>query len=115
MNKSENIKAFDAALKENKELLDKFNAAAKRIMENKEAESDAGLIVKAAAEIGFTLTEAEIERQMANTQEIGDEELANVAGGNNDSNTFEVEYTWCWLNVGCYYISRTDICTENFF
>ena len=49
MSKSENILAFEAALKENKELFEKFTAAKKRIAENKEAASDGELLVKAAA------------------------------------------------------------------
>ena len=81
MSKSENIKAFEAALKENKELQEKFAAAQKRIMENKEASSNGEVLVKAAAEIGYTLTMAELERAFAQIQELNDEELGQVAGG----------------------------------
>ena len=81
MSKSENILAFEAALKENKELREKYEAAQKRIIENKEAESDGEVLVKAAAEVGFTLTLEELERAMAQYQELNDEELEDVAGG----------------------------------
>jgi predicted ribosomally synthesized peptide with nif11-like leader len=82
MSKSENMIAFELALKESKELREKFVAAQKRIAENKEASNDVELLVKAAAEVGHTLTVAEIERAIAQAQEINDEDLAKVAGGN---------------------------------
>ena len=44
MSKSENMLAFEAALKENKELQEKFEAAAKRMTENKEAQGNEVLI-----------------------------------------------------------------------
>ena len=81
MSKSENILAFEAALKESKELQEKYAAAQKRISEAKEASSDGELIVKAAAEIGFTLTVAELERALAQVEELNEEELGNVSGG----------------------------------
>jgi predicted ribosomally synthesized peptide with nif11-like leader len=82
MSKSENMIAFELALKESKELREKFVAAQKRIAENKEASNDVELLVKAAAAVGYTLTVAEIERAIAQAQEINDEDLAKVAGGN---------------------------------
>ena len=80
--KSENMIAFELALKERKELREKFVAAQKRIAENKEASNDVELLVKAAAEVGYTLTVVEIERAIAEAQEISDEDMAKVAGGN---------------------------------
>ena len=82
MSKSETLLAFEAALKNSKELQEKFAAAMKRIAENKEAASDAELLVKAAAEVGFTLNTAEMERLIAQMQEISDEDLSKVAGEN---------------------------------
>ena len=87
MSKSENILAFEAALQGSKELQEKFVAAQKRIFENKEAEGHAEVVVKAAAEVGFTLTVAEVERTIAEAQELSEEELGNVAGGATSS--------WC--------------------
>ena len=81
MSKSESFLAFEAALKDSKELQEKFIAAQKRIIENKEAASDGEVIVKAAAEIGFTLTIEELERALAQAEELNEEELGNVSGG----------------------------------
>ena len=99
MDNFENIKAFEAALKENKELQETFKAAKKRIAENKEAASDAELLVKAAAEVGFVLTVAEIDRAMAEAQELNDEELEIVSGGGSG---------WCWKDYGCVIIFEID-------
>ena len=90
MSKSENILAFEAALKENKDLREQYEAALKRIAENKEAASDGEVLAKAAAEVGFTLTMAELERAMAQAQKLDDEDLAQVSGG-----TDEEEWIWC--------------------
>ena len=81
MSKSENIKALEAALQESKELQENFETAAKRIMENKEASCDGELLVKAAAEVGYTLNVAELERAFAQIQELSDEELGQISGG----------------------------------
>ena len=99
MNKSENILAFEAALKENKELFEKFTAAKKRITENKEASGNSEMLVKAAAEIGFTLTMEELERAFAQNQELSDEELDQVSGGQGG---------WCWKDYGCVIVYEID-------
>ena len=115
MSKSESILAFEAALQESKELQEKFVAAQKRIIENKEAESDGELLVKAAAEVGFTLTMEELERAMAQKQELNDEELDNVAGG--ASNTQNL----CWKDYSCSFVyhhdstDKDDFCALNYF
>ena len=97
MSKSENIKAFEAALKEDKELRETYEAALKRIVEKKEASSDGEVMVKAAAEVGFTLTEAELERAMAQAQELSDEDLEQVSGG-----IQEGEWVWCLDIFYCF-------------
>ena len=81
MSKSENLLAFEAALKESRELQEAFETAKKRIAENKEAASDSEMLAKAAAEVGYTLSVAEIDRVLAEAQEISDEDLETVSGG----------------------------------
>ena len=105
MSKSENLLAFEAALKESKELQEKFAAAQKRIAENKEASSDGELLVKAAAEIGFTLSMEELERAFAQDQELSDEELDNVVGGVNNGSAND---TWCVKDYACYFVYKHD-------
>ena len=84
MGKFENILTFEAALQGSKELQEKFASAKARIAESGEAASDAELLVKAAAEVGYTLTVEELERAIAQAQEVNEEELAKVAGGIGD-------------------------------
>ena len=60
MSKSENILAFEAALKESKELQEKFEVSRKRIIDNKEAVSDLNsqlfLIIMQALVIGLLIS-----------------------------------------------------------
>ena len=105
MSKSENIKAFEAALKESKELQEKFETAKKRIAENKDAASDSEMLVKAAAEVGYTISVAEVERAFAQNQELSDEELDKVAGG--------CIYCMCWMDYGCFLLYKTSRLPSN--
>ena len=100
MSKSENIKAFETALKEDKDLRETYEAALERIVENKEASSDGEVMVKAAAEVGFTLTEAELERAMAQAQELSDEDLEQVSGGSKEG-----EWVWCLDIFYCFAVA----------
>ena len=81
MSQFENIVAFEAALKESKELQEKFEAAKKRIVENNGATNKAELLAKAATEVGFALNVADLERAIAEAQELSEEELEQVSGG----------------------------------
>lgn len=91
MSKFESLVAFEAALQESRELQEKFEAAKKRIAENKEAKTHTELLVKAAAEVGYTLIESELERALAQAQEVNEEELAKVAGGTGDTKSSDGE------------------------
>ena len=97
MSNSENLVAFEVALREDKNLQEKFEAAKKRIAENGEASGDADLLVKAASAVGFTFCIADLERNMAQSQELIDDELEIITGGID---------TWCWRNYGCYLIYK---------
>ena len=103
MSKSENILAFEAALNENAELREKFTAAEKRIYSNKEAENLGELLVKSAAEVGYTLSVTELERAFAQAQELSEEELDKVAGGT------EKNDDWCVFSYHCFaFFLHTD-------
>jgi predicted ribosomally synthesized peptide with nif11-like leader len=70
-------------------------------VENKEASSDGEVLVKAAAEVGFTLTMEELERFFAQSQELCDEDLDKVAGGAAAKND-----DGCWFDHHCYIIIK---------
>ena len=108
MSKSETIKAFEAALHESKELQEKFVAAQKRIVENKEASSDSEVLVKAAAELGFTLAMEELERVAAQAEELNDEELKQVSGGFSGGDYAPDNYATCLGAYYCHYVWAHD-------
>ena len=79
--RSENIKKFEEALSADENLRNKYEAALKKIADEKLAESDGEAMVKAAKELGFEISIDEMERYFASIQELDDEELENAAGG----------------------------------
>ena len=82
MGNFDNIKAFENAMNESAELREKFEAAEDRIYKNKEAANIGDLLSKAASEVGFTLSAAEIEQAFAQSRELSDDDLSSVSGGN---------------------------------
>lgn len=108
MSKSKNLEAFEAALKESRELQEKFAVAQKRIFENNEVNGNAEAVVKAASEIGFTLTVAEVERSIAEMQELNEEDLEKIAGGVESSFPGDVSYNF---KDGC---SSVYFCRSSF-
>ena len=92
----ENVKKFEQALRENKELAEQFAGELKRITEERSAGNDAEAMAKAAQALGFDLTAADFEKASAETQEIDPEELQQTAGG------------FCWGDYDCYTIYHHD-------
>ena len=79
--KSENIIKFEETLSKDESLRTKYEAALKKIADEKLAGSDGEAMVKAAKELGFEISIDEMERYFASIQELDDEELENAAGG----------------------------------
>ena len=100
MGKSDNILKFEEALRDDPEKQKAFEEALEKIAEEKSVESESEAFVKAAKELGFDLTIEEIERSFAEKQEMGDDELDEVAGGK-----------WCWKNNTCMFVYNTVECT----
>ena len=82
--KSENIKKFEEALSADETLKGRYEAALKKIADEKLAGSDGEAMVKAAKELGFEISIDEMERYFAVIQELDDAELGNAAGGRAD-------------------------------
>ena len=95
MSKSEELLRLERDLNEQPELKEKLNAECKRIAEAKEAQNDGEVMVKAAAALGYTITQEELERLTAAAQELDPDELMNAAGGwdtlPSDENGFKVD------------------------
>ncbi len=99
MGKSDNIINFEEALKK-KENKEKFEAALKKIAEEKSAGSNNEAVVKAAKEIGFDISIEELERSYAEKQEMNDDELDKVAGGRKCTCSYECPVIYYHENPG---------------
>ncbi|MBP3866428.1 MAG: Nif11-like leader peptide family RiPP precursor [Eggerthellaceae bacterium] len=75
------IKAFEAALRADEELRQKFQDAMRRIAESDEKLHEQEVIVAAARELGYEFTIEELDRSRAEVQELDDAELEAVTGG----------------------------------
>ncbi len=80
MGKSDNIIKFEEVLKA-KDKREAYEAALKKIVEEKSAKSDGEAIQKAAKVLGFDLSREDLERSYAAKQDMDDDELDAVAGG----------------------------------
>ncbi len=81
MNKTPEMVRMEADLAASEELRGKFDAAMKRIAEAGQARSDGEVFEKAAAELGYHVTAAELERLSAEDEAVSPDELALLAGG----------------------------------
>lgn len=81
MSKSEEIIKFETALRASEEMRKKYEEACERIARETEGQSEGEVMSKAAAELGYTVSAADIERSMADSQELDLDELEKVAGG----------------------------------
>ena len=100
MSRFEEIKRFDAALNASEELRRDFEETCARIAKEGEARSDSEIMAKAAAELGFNISAADLERSAAELQELDLDELENVAGGGGtDEHGFD---TFCITAWHCF-------------
>ena len=95
---NEELKQFDEELKTSKDLQKKFEEALKRIEENGEAKSDGDVVVRAAAELGYTFTVGDLERAKAGDEKLDADELEQLSGGSLDWSTL------CAVNYACFSI-----------
>lgn len=88
MGKSDNIIKFEEALNNDSAKRKAYEEELIKNEANSKSVSDA--MVKSAKAIGFDLTQEEVERCLAEKQEMADDELDKVAGG------------WCWIDDTCH-------------
>ena len=81
MNKTAEMIRMEADMAASEELRGKLEAAMKRIAEAGEAKSDGEIFEKAAAELGYHITAAELERLSAENEAVSPDELDQAAGG----------------------------------
>lgn len=95
---NDHLKKLEAALRENRELAEKFEAELKRINEEKLAANEREAFAKAANTLGFELTAADLEKAAAAAQQLDPEELDKVSGGGGEA----PDDDWCLFDYSCY-------------
>ena len=129
LNNNTELNRLEEALRSDEELSKKLEEAIKRIAESGKAKNDGEVMVKAAAELGFSITMEDLERAKAASEELSDDELDNVAGGTSfstkdnlghDDQCYTLWHCWtitchtettthnedCWSNFMCCFINH---------
>ena len=104
---TENLRKIEAALRGDKALAEEFKAELKRLVEEKSIANKGEAAVKAAQEVGFDVTLADLEKVKAAAQELDPEEMSKVAGGGNDFAPAEETGT-CFVNYNNFLTGPTD-------
>ena len=78
---SEEMIRFAKDLNEKEDLKEKLDEVTRKLLEDKKAESDGELMVKAAEELGYHFTIADLEQSKAEAEALDPEDLAAVSGG----------------------------------
>ena len=104
---TENVKKFEKALREDEDLRARFAAEFKRISEEKSAGNDCEAYVKAAKALGFDLSLADVEKAVAEAQELDVEELGKAVGGV-DKDGKKDDVGWCIDSWACFTLNHHD-------
>ena len=100
MENREELKRFLADIQADRELYRKVEEIGRRMMIDGSKKSGNELMAKAAKELGYSVTAAELERAEAAAEELDDNQLEGVSGGaNNDSGSGRL--TDCTVNFAC--------------
>ena len=100
MENREELKRFLADIQADRALYLKVEDLGRRMVEAGSDESNSELVANAAAELGYSITAAELERAEAAAEELDDDQLDGVSGGaNNDSGSGCL--TDCTVNFAC--------------
>lgn len=100
MENREELKRFQADMTTDRELYRKLEEIGRRMLKDGSKESGNELMAKAAKELGYSVTAAELERAEAAAEEVDDNQLEGVCGGaNNDSGSGCL--TDCKVNFAC--------------
>ena len=104
MNKTPEMMRMETDLAASETLREKYEATMKRIAEAGEAKSDGEVFEKAAAELGYQVTAAELERLSAENEEISPDEMKQAAGGKEDSDGHDEFCVTLWhcFTITCH-------------
>ncbi len=106
MGNNDELRRMEADLRADEGLRTRLEEAARRAADAGAA-SDGVAMAAAAAELGYRVSAADLERSVAGGEELDLDELAGVAGGTGrvDKNG---KQAWCWFNYHCYAAIRHD-------
>ena len=85
MENREELKRFLADIQADRALYLKVEDLGRRMVEAGSDESNSELVANAAAELGYSITAAELERATAAAEELDDDQLEDVSGGEEDA------------------------------
>ena len=102
----ENLKKIEEALRGDRALAEKFKVELKRLIEEKSVANKDEALVKAAQEVGFEVSLADLDKAKAAVQELDPEEMSKVAGGEDDKPFAPAE------EVGNCFINYLGECTS---
>lgn len=94
MEKSAELKRFEADMEASEELRKQYDETVMRIVADQKAQSKSEAYAKGAEELGYHIGIAELERLRAEMEELSADELAPVSGGVENIN-------WCWHDYAC--------------
>ncbi|MCR4687963.1 MAG: bacteriocin [Saccharofermentans sp.] len=106
------IKVIMDKFKADPELAKKYGEEVKKLAESKAASSDGELVCMAIKNVtGEEISIAEIERFTADKQELSEEELEKVSGGDTEIRTDDSHEHFCWHDYACFaaYRHRDEI------
>ena len=98
MSKSEELKRREADLKGSEELKKKLSDCYIQLGGKADAAMDDELMAKAAAALGYQVTEADFAKVRAQAEELKSEELEMVSGGKIT--------IWCMFNEYCMFVTK---------
>ena len=91
------LKAFLTRMEEDSAFAEEVKAKGDNIAEAEKLSDGREILVKAGKELGYEFTMGDLERSIADDQELDDEELAKAAGG--EIIYFPSGEPWCWGEV----------------
>lgn len=103
----ENYKNFIEALVNDKALAEKFDVEKTRLLQEAGIESDADVVVKAAAALGFSLSRTDLDRARAASESLDLEALEMVSGGGVDDLPKDKGKS-CAMDYSCWTIVKHD-------
>ena len=107
MENREELNRFQADMTTDRELYRKLEEIGRRMLKDGSKESSSELMAKAAKELGYSVTAAELERMEAEAEGLDDDQLEAVSGGSTAAENLIP--TSCKINFTC----GQSICTPD--